>query len=409
MRILIYTNHFMPESFRVNDVALEMAKRGHGVKVLTSIPDYPEGKFYKGYSLFRRRCETVEGVKIVRVPVIPRGNGKALRMMLNYLSSIFFFSLYGLYQAIFHRYDCVFVHDTSPAFISIPALIVHKIRKTPVYHWLLDMWPESLTAGGVENKTVYGLIEKMTKCFYRNDEKILIASMGFREILKKRGVAEEKIVYLPNWGDDAIMRRMECTLPPLPVGFRIMFAGNLGDAQNLENVMLAAEKMREHQDIHWILVGDGRKKPWVDQFIAQHELQETVHTLGRYPAETMSTFFEQADVMLVSLSNTLIFSMTLPAKVQAYMACGKPILGMMNGEGAHIINDAKCGWCVDADDVEGMVKKVLEISQLNREDLKSFGQNGLNYYNTHFTKKICMDRLERVMMRDNDLHLSHTD
>lgn len=400
MKILLLTNHFLPETFRCNDIAFEMAKRGHKVKVLTGIPDYPQGRFHEGYSLFKRRRETVDGVKIVRVPIIPRGKGRAANLLLQYASSIFYFVLYGLYQALVHKYDCILVHDTSPAFISIPALIISKIRRTPVYHWVLDMWPESLTAGGINNPKVYKVITQMMQAFYRNDRKILITSLGFRQMLTDRGVPDEKIIYLPNWGDDAVTQRSEAVIPELPKGFRVMFAGNLGDAQNLENVMRAAELTREHQDIHWILVGDGRKREWVDQFIAEKGLQETVHTLGRYPIETMASFFAEADVMLVSLRNMLVFNMTLPAKVQAYMANHKPILGMMNGEGGYIIHEAQCGWCVGADDIEGMAQKVIEISQLPKEELLQLGENGYAYYEKNFTKQICMDRLEGVMGKE---------
>lgn len=402
MKILIFTNHYYPESFRVNDVAVEMAKRGHQVKVLTSIPDYPEGHFLKGYSWFKKRVEVVDGVEIVRVPVLPRGNGRAFRLALNYLSSIFFFFFYGIYQALFHKYDCIFIHDTSPAFISIPAWVVSKLRGTPVYHWVLDMWPESLTAGGINSQLVYKVITSMMKVFYKNDKKILITSLGFREMLTSRGVPDEKIIYLPNWGDDAITHKIDCQLPAMPDGFKVMFAGNLGEAQNLENVMAAAKLTKEHKNIHWIMVGDGRKKPWVDDFVKKNGLKDTVHLLGRFPIEMMSSFFEKADVMLVSLKNTLVFNMTLPAKVQAYMANGKPILGMMNGEGGYIINQAQCGWCIDADAPETMAKKVIEISNMTSEDLAQYGLNGLAYYNKNFTKQICMDRLEGVFFWGKD-------
>jgi len=401
-RILIFTNHFTPESFRVNDIAVEMAKRGHKVKVLTSIPDYPEGHFHEGYSLFKRRCETIDGVEVVRVPVIPRGDGRALRLMLNYASSIFFFFFYGLYQAVFHKYDCIFIHDTSPAFICIPAVLVKKIQRIPMYLWILDMWPESLTAGGINNKTVYNLVEKMMRSFYNNSKRLLITSLGFRKMLTSKGVPNDKITYLPNWGDDAITSKIDCELPTMPDGFKIMFAGNLGEAQNLENVLAAAKLTKEHPDIHWIFVGDGRKKSWVDEYVRENGLAETVHCLGRFPIEMMSSFFEKADVMLVSLKNTLVFNMTLPAKVQAYMANRKPIIAMMNGEGCDIINQANCGWGIDADNPEAMADKVIEVAAMESSELVQLGQNGFEYYQKHFTKQICMDRVEDVLLGNYD-------
>ncbi len=387
----------MPESFRINDVAFEMAQRGHDVTVLTSIPDYPQGKFYDGYSLFKKRREEINGVTVIRVPVIPKGNGKKFRMILNYMSAIFFFTFYGLWEALTNRFECVFIHDTSPAFIAIPALIVKKIQKIPMHLWILDMWPESLIAGGIRNKKVYSAVERMMSIFYRNSTKILISSSGFRKMLTDKGVKNEKIVYLPNWCDEAVTQRSQCEIPQLPEGFKVMFAGNYGEAQNLDNVMKAARLTKDNKDIHWIFIGDGRKKRWADQYVADNGLADTVHQYGRFPIETMSSFFEKADVMLLPLRNQLVFNMTLPAKIQAYMAIGKPIMGIINGEGADVIRKSSCGWCVDADDYEGLAQKIKTISSLPREELDKLGSNGYEYYKQNFTKDKCVGRIERII------------
>lgn len=398
MRIILFTNHFFPESFRCNDIAFELVQRGHSVKVLSSIPDYPEGKFYPGYSLFKRRIDTIYGVEVIRVPIIPRGNGKAFRLSINYISGIVFFFFYGLFQTIFHKYDCVLVHDTSPAFISLPAIRLGKLQKIPVYHWVLDMWPESLTAGGVHNKSLYRVITKMMKRIYQNDSKILITSHGFKQLLLERGVDDEKIEYLPNWSDNAIENSGHFELPDLPEGFIIMFAGNMGEAQNLENVFETTKLTSSNKDIHWVFVGDGRKKSWAENFVKVNNLSDTVHLLGRFPIETMSYFFSKADVMLVSLSNDDIFNLTLPAKVQAYMAAGKPILGMINGEAQDVIRDANCGWSCGADDINGMAKKVQEIYQMPKNEINKLGENSHAYYIANFTKNHCIDILENCIL-----------
>lgn len=397
MNIILFTNHFYPESFRCNDIAFELSKMGHDVKVLTSIPDYPQGRFHKGYSLVNKRREVVNGVEVVRVPIIPRGNGKPIRLAINYCSSIFFFFFYGLYQSFFHKYDCVFIHDTSPAFISLAAIRLGKIQKIPVYHWILDMWPESLAAGGVRNMKVYSVILRMMKRIYSHDSKILITSHGFKKLLLERGVDNSKIIYFPNWSDTAIESDYQGNLPILPEGFIIMFAGNIGEAQNIENVMTVAKATSNEKHIHWVFVGDGRKKSWADDFVMNNHLEDTVHLLGRYPIESMSYFFRKADVMLVSLRNDDVFNLTLPAKVQAYMAAGKPILGMINGETHDIIGEADCGWCCGADEIDAMTEKVIEISKLNRDKFRIFGENGLRYYKEHFTREHCMKILENCI------------
>ena len=402
-RCLLITNHFYPETFRCNDIAFELVKRGYEVKVMTAIPDYPEGKYHKGYSLFKKRVEKIDGVTVVRVPHIPRGNGKALRMIVHYASSMFFFFFYALYQAIFHKYDCIFIHNTSPAFICLPAVLIKKIRRTPIDHWILDMWPESLAAGGINNKKAYNIIEKMMGMIYRNSDIIHISSMGFKRLLIEKGVPEEKIEYLPNFCEDTSGNTELKSIPELPNGFVVMFAGNIGEAQNMENVMKSALLLKEEKDIHFVLVGDGRKKQWIEDFVKDNALDETVHLMGRWPIDTMSSFFAKADVMLVSLADEVAFNLVLPAKVQAYMVNKKPILAMLNGEGQEVIKTAKCGWSVNSDDVEGMAKKLRELSHMTQDELKAIGENGYRFYAENFELNLCMDKvdnsLERIMKK----------
>lgn len=396
---LLITNHFYPETFRCNDIAFELVKRGYDVKVLTAIPDYPIGKYHKGYSLFKKRVEVIDGVKVVRVPHIPRGNGKAVRMIIHYVSSMFFFFFYALYQAIFHKYDCIFIHNTSPAFICLPAVLIKKLRRTPIDHWILDMWPESLAAGGINNKKVYSIIEKMMGLIYRNSDIIHISSMGFKHLLLEKGVPEEKIEYLPNFCEDTSGNTEFKSIPELPKGFIVMFAGNIGEAQNMENVMKSALLLKEEKNLHFVLVGDGRKKQWIENFIKENDLEETVHLLGRWPIDTMSSFFAKADVMLVSLADEVAFNLVLPAKVQAYMVNKKPILGMLNGEGQEVIRTAKCGWSVNSDDAEGMAKTIKELSLMEPEKLKAIGENGYKFYSENFELNLCIDKVENSLAR----------
>ena len=397
MRCLLLTNHFYPESFRCNDIAFELVERGYDVTVLTAIPDYPQGKFYKGYSLFKKRREIINSVKIIRVPIIPRGKGKAIQMILNYVSGLFFFTFYALYHAVVYKYDCIFVHNTSPAFICLPAVLIKNIQKIPLDIWILDMWPQSLVAGGVENVYLYKLIDKMMDYIYRNSTILHVSSLGFRELLIRRGVSDSKIKYLPNWSDEAITEGKDVTLPILPEGFIIMFAGNIGEAQNMENVMNAALLLKEYTNIHWVFLGTGRKLKWVEAFVKEHHLENTVHLLGRFPIQTMSSFFKKADVMLVSLTDNLIFNLTLPAKVQAYMSCSKPIMAILNGEGQEIIKNANCGWCVNANQPEKAAKLLLEISVMSKEQLEKIGNNGYNYYLTNFQKDTCINTIDKAL------------
>lgn len=393
MRILIVTNHFFPESFRVNDVAEEMVRTGHDVTVLTAIPDYPKGHFFKGYGYIKRRRETVNGVKVIRAAVIPRGKGGAVRMLLNYISVFISFIANGWLLARRQRFDYVFVHDTSPAFICYAATIVKRRQHCPLDIWILDMWPESLVAGGITNKRIYSLIQRMMDYFYRQADVLHISSHGFRQMLLKRNVENDKIRYLPNWADSVMGKAVDIKLPTLPDGFIIMFAGNLGNAQNLELVLQAAKLTATDKQLHWVFVGDGRKCPWMESFVRDNQLGETVHLLGRYPIETMPMFFQRADVMLVSLANKPTLNMTLPAKVQAYMSNGKPILAMLNGEGQDIVKAARCGCVVNADDVKNMAYTARLMKNMPKDELTTMGNNGRSYYERNFSKKVCMDEI----------------
>ena len=362
-KILICTNHFYPETFRCNDVAFELANRGYDVTVLTAIPDYPKGEYFDGYGIFRRRRETVNGVKVIRGFIIPRGNGGGIRLLLNYLSFLISSVFISLFLGLFRKYDKVLIHETSPVMIGIPAVILSKIQKVPLFFWVLDLWPESLqAAGGINNPKVLGFFEKLTTWIYKNSDKILISSKGFVESIKEKGDFESRIVYFPNWSDKALEVNGNCKIPDLPKGFIVMFAGNIGEAQDFDHIMKAAKYLKDEQQIHFVFVGDGRKRPWVEKYRDDYQLQNTVHWLGRYPVECMPAFFEQADVMLMTLKDVSIFSLTAPAKLQAYMSAGKPILAMMNGEGPRIIKEASCGCSVPASDSRALADIILKFS-----------------------------------------------
>ena len=402
-KVLICTNHFYPETFRCNDVAFELTNRGYDVTVLTAIPDYPKGKYYDGYGIFRKRHETVNGVKVIRGFIIPRGNGSGIRLMLNYLSFLISSIFISIFLGLFRKYDKVLIHETSPVMIGIPAVIVSKIQKLPLYFWVLDLWPESLqAAGGVNNKCVLNAFEKLTAWIYKNSTKILISSKGFEKSIVEKGNFKDKIVYFPNWADKALAVNSDYQIPELPRGFIVMFAGNIGEAQDFDHIMEAAKYLKADQDIHFVFVGDGRKRPWVEKFRDEHQLQNTVHWLGRHPVETMPLFFSQADVMLMTLKDVSIFSLTAPAKLQAYMSAGKPILSMMNGEGSRIIEDASCGFSVPASDSRALAETIMQISKMTKEELLKLGQNGKSYQNTHFDLNKSIEHLiELLAYEDN--------
>lgn len=394
MKILLISQHFHPENFKCNDVAFELVQRGHDVTVLTGIPNYPFGKYFEGYGLFKKRMDRVGGVKIIRSILVPRGNGGAICLALNYFSFAFSASVHALFLVIRYKYDMILVHETSPITVGIPGVLAKKIAGIPMYFWVLDLWPESLTAaGGVTNKYILGFFYRVTKWIYRNSTRILISSRGFEQSILEKGDFADKLAYFPNWADNVLQLKNEYSLPLLPIGFRVMFAGNMGEAQDLEHLMEAAYLLKEEKDIHFVLVGSGRKCMWVERFIKDNKLGETVHWLGRYPLEAMFSFFKQADVLLVSLKDNLIFNLTVPAKIQAYMSAGKPILSMMNGEGSRIIEEAKCGFTTNAGNAVELAQMIRRVYRMKKEDLIQLGENGYRFGKQHFDFTKCMDHL----------------
>lgn len=398
MKILFVCQYFYPEVFRGNDIAFHWAEHGHEVHVVSGIPNYPNGKFHEGYGLFKKRHETVNGVNVTRLPIFPRGNSKIM-LMLNYFSYLIVGWVWMLFHAMFHKYDRVFVQQLSPVMMSVPGVLYKRIRKVPLYTWVLDLWPESLTAaGGINNKYVLSFFRHYVKSEYIHSDKILISSRSFEKSISEYGDYKEKIIYYPQWSDSNDGALVEPpNAPSIPDGFILMFAGAVGEAHGFECTMQAALLTKEHKDIKWVIVGDGRKLDWVRSFVKDNGLVDTVFTLGRYPAETMPWFFKQADIMLVTLSDDPLFKLYAPAKISSYMAAAKPILAVLNGEGAEVIKDADCGWSLPAGDADGLARLVIALSKEDNGVLVKKGTKAVNYYNEHFVKEKCLKKLDILL------------
>jgi glycosyltransferase involved in cell wall biosynthesis len=401
MKVLLVTQYFYPENFKSNDIAIELTKRGHEVTVLTGLPNYPEGRIHESYGLFKRTKENYQGVNVIRSWLVPRGKGGGIRLFLNYFSWAFFASVRAFFLSFQKKFDIILVHEPSPITQGFPAIVVKKIQKIPLHFWVLDLWPESLTsAGGINNKYVLSLFTKMVKYIYNNSDKILMSSKGFKESILAKGNYLEKLIYFPNWAEDSILKgNVDYPVPSLPEGFKIIFAGNIGAAQDVDSIIKSALILKERIDIHFVFIGDGRSKGKLEDFVLKNDLNKTVHFLGRFPIDAMKTFFNQADVLLVSLKDEIIFNLTVPAKLQAYLCTKKPILGMLNGEGAAIINEAKCGLSVNAGDSVGLSKIILEIHEMSTVERINLGNNGFNFYEANFTMEKCIDNLEFILKK----------
>ena len=406
MKLCIFTNHFYPEDFKVNDIAFELTQRGIDVTVITAIPDYPKGKFFEGYSLFKRRREIVNGVKVIRLPIIPRGKGGAIRLVLNYVSYFICASIFTFFHAFKNKYDAVFVHLTSPFFIGIPAVHLKKRQNIPLYFWTLDLWPESLvSAAGISHPFIIKPQNKMVAKVYKNCDKILIGSKGFEKSICEKGDFKDKLVYFPNWAENVISPQdfsVDAIVPfDNPNNFILLFAGNLGEAQNLDAIIKSAERIKDNKNIKYVFVGDGRRKEHLEMLVNEKKLNDTVYFLGRYPIETMPIFMQKSSVLLFSLKDELCFNLTVPSKVQFYMAQGKPILAMINGDGADLVNETKCGYVAPANDVDAFVDAINKMYDLSKDELNQLGMNGKKYYEENFTKEQRIEQLLEILRGNN--------
>ncbi len=397
MKILVVTSHFFPEDFKCNDMAFELVKRGHEVTVLTPIPDYPQGRFFDGYGVFKRRDEFVNGVRVIRTLVTPRRYGSAKWLGLNYMTYTLFATLRGIWQGLTAKYDSIIVHETSPVMVGIPAVIVKKIQKIPLYFWVLDLWPESLkAAGGINNAKILGIFKSLTSWIYRNSDKILMSSKGFSKSICGMGDFASKLHFFPNWVDSALTDSSNDVIPlDFPKGFNVLFAGNIGEAQDMPGILDAAEKLKG-KGVNFILVGDGRKRDWVIEQIEKRGLVNVICP-GRFPLSSMPNFFRKADVLFLALTDNPIFALTVPAKLQAYMSSGKPVVAMINGEGADVIKEADCGWVVSARDSDDLAHLLENLSSMTKDVLEEKGNNGLKYCLDHYQFEKCMDNLEKIM------------
>ena len=397
-RVLLVTQYFQPENFKCNDIAFELQRRGYEVTVLTAIPNYPQGKYFDGYGLFKRRVEHIDGVKVIRGFVIPRGNGGKIGLSLNYLSYLVSSCLIALYLSLRYKYEAVFVHQVSPVTIGVAATLVKRIQRIPMYFWVLDLWPESLTAAiGLRNRYILGFFSKMVQWFYRRSDKILISSKGFAKSICEKGDFAEKIIYFPNWVDKALMAKSDVVTPDVPNGFIAMFTGNIGASQDFGTVLSAAERLKEHKDIHFVIVGNGRAREWVEQQIVERGLNETVHCVGSYPLEAMPATFAKADVLFAALKDEPIFALTVPAKIQAYMSSGKPIISMINGEAMELVREVGCGMAVAAEDSKAFADAVLQMSQLSQSEREQMGNRGREFASNNFDFTKQMTLLEEIM------------
>ena len=400
LRVLIVSQYFWPEGFRINEVAKTLLDNGVEVEVLTGKPNYPQGKVFAGYRAWGCQRESYNGITINRIPLLARGDG-GWRLALNYLSFVMSGLICSPWMLRRKKFDVIFIYAPSPILQAIPAIFLGWMKGCPVVLWVQDLWPESLSATGhVKNRSVLNMVGWVVRFIYRHTDLLLVQSEAFVAPVKALA-SGTPVRYLPNSVDESFLHPPMVAVPQvagMEAGFCVMFAGNIGAAQAVDVIVEAAALLKDCSDIHFVVLGEGSSRAWMLKEVQQRGLSN-LHLPGRFPVETMPGFMQKASVLLVTLADQPIFAATVPNKVQAYMAAGRPIIACLNGEGARLVVAAEAGLATPAEDAQALADTILSLYRKSAIERETMGNNGRKYYQEHFNHDRLVDQLI-VLLRD---------
>jgi glycosyltransferase involved in cell wall biosynthesis len=398
MRILILTQNYHPEPIALpHDLARGMQGRGHTATVVTTFPNYPEGRIYPGYRQKLYQWEYMDGVRVLRLPVYPDHSLSIGRRIASYLSYAITTTLLG--PILTDPADLIFVYQLPS--IGIPAWWLGFLRRIPVIFNVQDIYPESLAMVGVSPESIgYKLANAYVQRVYESAAAISVISQGFKRNLIERGIPAEKIHVILSWADENIYR-------PLPADrdlarmwgmdnrFNVVFAGNMGPPQKLEAVIEAATLVADMPAIQFVFIGDGSAKNALVQS-AQSKKLSNVRFIPRQPSYQMASFFALADTLLVHLTDDPLFVMTIPCKTQSYLACGKPIIMAAKGDAADLINEARAGLVVRPADPLDLARAVRELYLMPHDKRQKMGEQGRSYFLKNLTISASLDKYEAL-------------
>ena len=388
MKILVVCQHYYPENFQITPICEQLVKDGYDVTVLTGRPNYPIGIVPREYKTGHKE-EDINGVHVLRCFEIGRRKGPIF-LAINYLS--YWFSALLKVNSLADDFDLVFVYQLSPVMMGLPGRKYAKKHNIPLLLYCCDLWPESMKMYiKSENNLLFRIFKRVSQKVYASANRVVVQSSSFLSYLEKtHGIQKSKLTYLPAFADESYLTS---DFTPTDDIVDFVFLGNLGIAQNLIAVLSAVEKIKDTPGFKVHFVGDGTCIDELKQFVHDKKLEDIVFFYGRRPVEEMPQFYKLADVCLVSLKADNQIGWTLPSKVQGYMAAGKPILGMIDGSAKEVINDSKCGICVQSDDIDGFANAMKDFI-LNYKKFERCGGNARQYFKTNFRKSIFMKKLE---------------
>ena len=399
MHILVVSQFFYPESFRYNDIAVEFAKRGYKVTVLTGIPNYPMGKFFPGYSWTKKRREKWNGIDIIRIPIIPRGKNY-FGMILNLYSFVVSGWLWN--QANDIHADIVFSFESSPFHQLKVGCWYAKKHKVPHYAYVQDLWPENFeTVTGIHNRLIVGPIDTMVDKIYSQLDKIFVTSPAFVEAVvnRKKTVDRNKVIYWPQYAEEFYRPIPKQNIESIPDDncFKIAFTGNIGYAQGLD-ILPRTAMLLKGEDIRFIIVGDGRYLTEFIKLINNYNVNDMFILIPRVESKRIPEILSVCDAGFVSFSNNALWEKTIPAKMQSYMACGKAIVASAAGETKRIIEESGCGICCELGSAESLAQGIRELS---KDDIIIRGAKARAYFEKHFQKTMLIDKMVEYLSEVN--------
>lgn len=398
MKILIITQYFWPENFRINDLVEEYDSREHELTILTGYPNYPSGKVFPEFKRDPESYSKFISSRVIRVPIFTRGNN-SFRLALNYISYVFSSIVFGTWSLKNENFDVIFVYEPSPITVGITAIWFKKMKNAPIIFWTLDLWPESLRAVGVvKSEKILSLIGKVVKFIYNRCDLILAQSNSFIKPIKKYCSEDVRIEYFPSWSESLpITNELASEVDYSDDTFNILFTGNIGEAQDFPSVLDAVEILK-NENIRWIIVGNGRRKNWLEKETIKRGLTKQVILLGEFPINRMTSFYNHSQALLVSLKRDYFLSLVIPGKVQSYLMSGLPILGMVQGETEQVIKNARAGFTCIAGDGKELAKIVKKMALTSNIDRKKMAVNGKNFASQEFDRTRLLKKLEKWMI-----------
>ena len=397
MRILIVSQYFWPENFRINEISNFLINENIEVDILTGSPNYPEGKIFRAFEDDPDKYNSLNGAKIFRVPIIIRGSGSLFNLFLNYSSFLLSSITIGYFKLRKKKYDYIITFGTSPITVAITSLFFAKIKKARTIIWVLDLWPDILKdLNIINNRSILYFLNKLSNLTYKKHDIILAQSKSFLNHIIKHN---KNTIYFPSWPETILDTKLNNELEDIKLDkfknfFKIVFTGNIGQAQDFDKIINLAKVLKE-ENVIFLIVGKGRRFEYFKKLKLLERLDNLIF-MGNYPLEKMTYFHNISDALILTLNKGEALNKTIPGKLSTYMSAGKPIIAIIDGEAKDIINISKSGVCLDLNN-EGYIKKIKAFINLDKNELKVLGNNAKIYSHEFFNKKIILKNLIDIL------------